>query len=118
MRVDRDFAEKFAAAWVEAWNAHDLDRLLGHFAEDVVWTSPLVVAFSGDESGTLHGKAAVRAYYAEGLRRIPDLRFEVLGVRVGVVTMVINYRNQDDREVSEVLTLRDGLVIEGHGTYA
>ncbi len=116
--MEREFAEKFAVEWVQAWNAHDLDRLLAHFAEEVVWSSPLVAGFTGDESGTLHGKPALRAYYAEGLRRIPDLRFEVLGVRVGVAVLVINYRNQAGGEVSEVLHLRDGLVIEGHGTYA
>ena len=116
--MELEFAEKFAAEWVDAWNAHDLDRLLGHFAEDVVWSSPLVVSFRGEESGTLRGKQAVQEYYAAGLARIPNLRFEVLSVRAGVAVMVINYRNQDGREVSEVLKLRDGLVVEGHGTYA
>ena len=116
--MERDFAEKFAAEWAEAWNSHDLDRILVHFAEDVVWSSPLVASFTGDASGTLHGKAALRAYYGEGLRRIPELRFEVLSVRVGVAVLVINYRNQAGGEVSEVLTLRDGQVVEGHGTYA
>jgi len=116
--VELEFAEKFAAEWVDAWNAHDLDRLLGHFADDVVWSSPVVVSFFGEESGTLHGKQAVREYYAAGLERIPNLRFEVLSVRAGMAVMVINYRNQDGREVSEVLKLRDGLVVEGHGTYA
>ncbi|MFC0543916.1 nuclear transport factor 2 family protein [Kutzneria chonburiensis] len=116
--MDRSFASQFAAEWVEAWNAHDLDRLLSHFADDVVWSSPLVAGFTGDQSGTLHGKAALRAYYAEGLRRIPDLHFEVVDVRVGVAVLVINYRNQAGGEVSEVLVLRDGLVVEGHGTYA
>jgi hypothetical protein len=116
--VDREFAEKFAVDWVGAWNSHDLDRILSHFAEDVVWSSPLVAGFTGDQSGTLHGKAALRAYYGEGLRRIPDLRFEVLSVQVGVAVLVINYRNQVGGEVSEVLMIRDGLVVEGHGTYA
>jgi hypothetical protein len=116
--VERDFALRFAADWADAWNSHDLERLLSHFADDVVWSSPLVAGFTGDQSSTLHGKAALRAYYAEGLRRIPDLRFEVLSVRVGVALMVINYRNQAGGEVSEVLVLADGLVVEGHGTYA
>ncbi|MFI9385741.1 nuclear transport factor 2 family protein [Kutzneria sp. NPDC052558] len=116
--MDKAFADAFARDWVEAWNAHDLDRLLAHFAPDVVWSSPLVVSFTGDDSGVLHGKEALRAYYAEGLRRIPDLRFEVLSVRVGVAVMVINYRNQNNGEVSEVLRLRDALVVEGHATYA
>ena len=28
------FADQFARAWMEAWNAHDLDRVLAHYEED------------------------------------------------------------------------------------
>ncbi|HVV10324.1 nuclear transport factor 2 family protein [Amycolatopsis sp.] len=33
-------AREFVGDWVRAWNAHDLGALPGHFAEDVVFTSP------------------------------------------------------------------------------
>ena len=29
-----EFAKQFAREWVEAWNDHDLDRVLAHYAED------------------------------------------------------------------------------------
>jgi hypothetical protein len=28
--IDRCFAERFAAEWLAAWNAHDLPRILAH----------------------------------------------------------------------------------------
>ena len=31
--VDSAFAEHFANDWIAAWNAHDLDRVLSHYAD-------------------------------------------------------------------------------------
>jgi hypothetical protein len=58
--------------------------------------------------GVVRGKSALRNYWRDGLSRIPALRFELLGVYVGVDTIVINYRNQHGGLVSEVLRF-DGL---------
>ena len=107
----------FAQQWLAAWNAHDLDALLEHFADDVVFTSPVAAQLLDDSNGVIRGKAALRAYWTEGLRRIPDLQFEVIGVYAGVTTLVINYRNQKGGLVNEVMRFDGGLVIEGHGTY-
>jgi ketosteroid isomerase-like protein len=107
----------FAAEWCAAWNAHDLERVLRHFHEDVVFTSPVAASLLPETEGVLHGKAALRSYWAEGLRRIPDLHFTVAAVFAGVNTLVIQYLNQKGTSVSEVLVFEAGLVREGHGTY-
>lgn len=31
----------FADGWVRAWNAHDVEAVLVHFHDDVVFTSPV-----------------------------------------------------------------------------
>ncbi|KAA1425244.1 nuclear transport factor 2 family protein [Mumia zhuanghuii] len=113
----RSDPQSFAVQWRDAWNAHDVEAVLAHFADDVVFTSPVAAQLLDDSDGVLRGKDALRAYWTEGLRRIPDLRFEVVGVYAGLDTVVINYRNQKGGLVNEVLHLRDGLVVEGHGTY-
>ena len=41
--VTRDDAECFAADWLAAWNAHDLDAIIEHYDEDVVFSSPFAV---------------------------------------------------------------------------
>ena len=107
----------FATSWCAAWNAHDLDAVLAHFHDDVVFTSPMAIRMVPDSGGRIAGKAALRAYWTEGLRRIPDLHFTVERVFAGVDTVVIQYRNQGGIPVSEVLTFAGGLVISGHGTY-
>jgi hypothetical protein len=114
--MDHVTARAFVDSWVTAWNAHDVDTVLTHFAGDVTFRSPVAVhLLAGD--GVIRGKDALRAYWAEGLRRIPDLRFEVLGSYVGVDCLVINYRNQKGGLVNEVLIFDGSLVAEGYGTY-
>jgi ketosteroid isomerase-like protein len=110
-------AQKFADGWAQAWNAHNLEGVLGHFADDVVFSSPAAAQLISGSDGVVRGKAALRDYWAEGLRRIPDLHFTVLDVYAGVRAVVITYRNQKGARVSEVLIFDGPLVVEGHGTY-
>jgi len=107
----------FAADWCAAWNAHDLDRLLAHFHEDAVFASPAAARLLPETGGRVAGKAALRAYWAEGLRRIPDLRFEVVQVFAGIDALTIQYRNQSGGLVSEVLVFEGEKVKTGWGMY-
>lgn len=107
----------FARAWETAWNAHDVEAVLAHVADDVVFTSPVAARLVPGSGGVVRGKDALRAYWSEGLRQLPDLRFSVERVHAGVDVLVIGYRNQAGRVVDEVLRFADGLVVEGHGTY-
>jgi RimJ/RimL family protein N-acetyltransferase/ketosteroid isomerase-like protein len=109
--------DEFAVAWAAAWNAHDVEAVLAHFAEDAVFSSPVAPRVVPGSDGILRGKAALRDYWTTGIRGLPDLRFEVVGVYAGVDTLVINYRNQRGGLVCEVLTFADGLVVHGGGTY-
>ncbi|MGO9974588.1 MAG: YybH family protein [Solirubrobacteraceae bacterium] len=115
--MDRAEATKFVAEWERAWNARDLDSLLGHFSDAVVFTSPVAAQILPDCDGVIRGKEALRRYWAEGLRRIPDLRFEVESVYAGVRTIVINYRNQAGGCVCEALTFDGPFVVAGDATY-
>jgi ketosteroid isomerase-like protein len=113
----RDAAEAFAASWLDGWNSHDLDAVLAHFTEDAIFTSPLVQLISGGEN-PLEGKAAMRAYWAEGLRRLPDLHFTLEAVHVGDDALAIRYVNERGRTVTEVLILNaDGRATQGWALY-
>jgi hypothetical protein len=115
--MDHSTATAFAGSWLEAWNAHDVEAVLDHFADDVVFTSPLASQLLEDCDGVVRGKPALRAYWTEGLRRIPELHFDLEALYVGVSTIVINYRNHRGNLVNEVLRFDGELVVEGHGTY-
>jgi ketosteroid isomerase-like protein len=98
-------ARALAREWIEAWNAHDLDRILSHYDEDVVLTSPVAVDRLGDPSGTVRGKPALRAYFAMGLATFPQLRFELRDVMWGVSSVVLYYRNQRGTMTGEFMEI-------------
>jgi ketosteroid isomerase-like protein len=110
--------DTYAEEWIGAWNAHDIEAVLAHFSDDVVFTSPVAARVVPESGGAVRGKAALRDYWQKALAQQPELRFEMIGVYRGESTLVINYRNHRGQLVNEVLTFgADGLVREGHGTY-
>jgi hypothetical protein len=56
--LNKTFAERFAAEWIAAWNSHDLDRVLSHYADDFEMSSPYIAELAGEPSGKLKGKEA------------------------------------------------------------
>ena len=64
---------KFADDWIRAWNSHDLEAIMSHYAPEVVLTSPTAAKLLGDSSGTIKGKEAVRSYFEKGLKPFPIL---------------------------------------------
>lgn len=59
----------FAIEWCEAWNAHDVDRILGLYAPGAMHRMSSGPPRSGD--------AEVRAMVERSLAAYPDLRFDV-----------------------------------------
>jgi ketosteroid isomerase-like protein len=110
-------AQRFARTWLAAWNAHDIESVLAHFSEDVTFTSPVAARIVEGSDGVIRGKDALRDYWSRGIEHYPDLHFELVGVYLGVDTIVINYRNQNGALVNEILRLEGTHVVEGHGTY-
>jgi ketosteroid isomerase-like protein len=74
----RTDAEKFAAEWAEAWNRRDVESVLAHFRDDVIFASPTALAVTG--SPVVHGKDALRAYWTAALALTGSIRFSVLRV--------------------------------------
>ena len=109
--------QTFAAEWLAAWNAHDVEAVLSHFHEDAVFSSPFAALVVPGSGGRLVGKPAIRAYWSAGIARVPDLHFTLDALFAGVDCLVIAYVNQKQVRVSEVLKFAGALVIEGHGTY-
>ena len=90
--MDSEFARRFATDWCDAWNAHDLERILSHYEDEALLTSPVALKLlNGD--GTVRGKAALRAYFLRGLEAYPNLRFDLVDTLWGTETIVVFYIN-------------------------
>ena len=73
--MTRDEAAAFAAEWAAAWNDRNIEGVLAHFDEKIVFTSPTALAVVG--VATVRGKEALRSYWAKALERITSLKFTV-----------------------------------------
>lgn len=90
--MEKGFAEHFANEWIAAWNSHDLNRILTHYEDDFEMSSPVIPVVVGEPSGKLRGKAAVRAYWAEALQKLPNLHFELVTALAGVDSVTVYYK--------------------------
>lgn len=96
-------AAAFAHDWIAAWNSHDLEAILSHYAADIVLTSPVAAKLLNDPSGTVKGQAALRNYFQRGLEAFPDLHFELLDVMFGLSSVVLCYKNQRGTKSAEFM---------------
>ncbi|HEY0608442.1 MAG TPA: nuclear transport factor 2 family protein [Chitinophaga sp.] len=108
----------FAQEWLNAWNGHDLDVIMEHYAEEVVFYSPFIQKINNDPSGRIQGKDGLRAYFSKGLQAYPDLHFELYHVLEGVGSVVLYYKSVGNRLSTEMMVLNEaGKVVEVRAHY-
>jgi ketosteroid isomerase-like protein len=111
-------AQSFATSWFAAWNRHDLDAMMAHYAQTIEHSSPFIARYNNDpECKPLRGKAAVRAYFGRALERNPTLRFDPMHVAVGVSTVALVYRRMTGEVAVETFQLEGGLVTRSVSHY-
>lgn len=99
---------EFAEEWIAAWNSHDLDRILSHYAADVVFTSPRAAARLPHTRGTVRGIEQVREYWAPLAEIRPELKFTLETVLETVDGCTILYRDETGRLVAETMLIDEG----------
>ena len=115
--MDHDDAMRMLEAIAAAFDAHDLDAIMAHVADDVVFDGP-----RGPEAwGTRFvGKDAVRAAFAARFAGIPDVRYRddahfVDGDR-GASEWTLSGTTTDGERIEirgcDLWTLRDGQVVK------
>ena len=110
-------AQTFAAQWLDAWNRHDIEAILSHYADEIVFLSPLAQQRVGN--GQVIGIEALRDYWSIGLAQQPQLRFELERVLTGYGVVTICYRNHRGQSVAETFEFNDsGKVNRAFACYA
>ena len=96
-------AREFADHWIAAWNSHDLDAILSHYAPTVTLTSPVVASLLNDPAGIVSGKEALRGYFRRGLEAFPNLTFVLHDVLSGINSVVLYYTNHKGTKTAEFM---------------
>ncbi|HXE10562.1 MAG TPA: nuclear transport factor 2 family protein [Bryobacteraceae bacterium] len=106
-------ARSFAREWMMAWNSHDLNAIMSHYAPEVVLISPVAARLLADSTGTVVGKEALLSYFKQGLQAYPNLSFNLIEVMWGLSSIVLHYVNQNGIKCGEFMELApDGKVIK------
>ena len=112
---DSKFYEEFAAEWIEAWNRHDIERIMSHYDESLKFSSPKLAKFIPGSGGRLKGKEVVRRYWSKALVAQPELHFELIAVLKGVESVVIHYRGVGGKLCAEFFVFGENeMVVESH----
>jgi len=90
--MEKEIANSFASEWIEAWNSHDLDKIMSHYSDDFEMNSPVITQLTNEKSGKLKGKVAVRAYWEKALSMNPSLHFEFINCFLGANSLIIHYK--------------------------
>lgn len=115
--MNKAFAQNFAQEWVAAWNSHDIDKILSHYAGDFEMTSPVIKNITNEASGMLRGIPAMRDYWIRALKENPNLHFEIIAVFCGVNSVVVHYRGHRGLSAEFFCFNADGKVINASAHY-
>ena len=69
-RLSEDFVRGFEKRYIEAWNGHDLVRVLALFTEDILYEDPLILP-----DGLARGHEELRTAAQRWWSSMPDLKF-------------------------------------------
>jgi ketosteroid isomerase-like protein len=115
--VNRHDLERLLVEHTDAWNSHDLDRLMSLFADECVFEASGGPEFCGSR---YRGRAEVRGAFADVLESMPDAnwgdgRHLVISEDYGVSEWRLTGTRRDGTRVDvlgcDFLTVRDGKII-------
>lgn len=114
--MERDDLQRLLVEHTDAWNAHDLDRLMNLFADDCVFDASAGPDVHGQR---FDGRDAVRSAFADVLSSMPDAhwgegRHVVLAPDYGLSEWRLTGTRGDGSRLDvlgcDFLTIRDGRI--------
>ena len=104
-----------AHLWFEAFNAHNLEKLLSLYDEDAQHHSPKLKIRLPETKGLVIGKDALRSWWKDSFDRLPTLHYKVTSLTSNSDRVFMEYTrtvaNEEDILVAEILEVRDGKII-------
>jgi hypothetical protein len=104
-----------AHLWFEAFNAHNLEKLLFLYDDEAEHFSPKLKLRRPETNGLVVGKTALRSWWQDAFDRLPSLHYKVTSLTSNSDRIFMEYiRTVVDEEnmlVAEVLEIKEGKII-------
>ncbi|MCC6369523.1 MAG: nuclear transport factor 2 family protein [Bacteroidia bacterium] len=115
MKSKADNNKHIALKWFEAFNQHDLEKLLALYNNQAKHYSPKLKIRRPETNGMVAGKAALRDWWKDSFERLPTLRYEVQKLTADNEQVFMEYirhvEGEDDLSVGEVLQIENGEIV-------
>lgn len=106
---------QIAIKWFEAFNHHDLERLLSLYDEEAEHYSPKLKVRQPETNGLIKGKSALRQWWKESFDRLPSLHYKVIQLTPHDNRVFMEYirkvDGEEDLHVGETLVINNGLIV-------
>lgn len=104
-----------AHLWFEAFNAHNLEKLLSLYDDEAQHFSPKLKIRLPETEGLITGKDALRTWWKDAFERLPSLHYKVTSLTSNADRVFMEYirttENEDNMLVAEVLEIKEGKII-------
>jgi len=104
-----------AHAWFEAFNTHNLEKLLSLYDEDAQHFSPKLKIRHPETKGLVTGKNALRTWWQDAFDRLPTLNYKVTSLTANDDRVFMEYTrtvaNEEDMLVAEVLEIKEQVIV-------
>jgi len=104
-----------AKKWFDAFNQHDLAKLMSLYDNNAQHYSPKLKLRSPETKGLIKGKQALESWWKDCFERLPTLKYEPTKFIADNNSVFMEYIRKVDGEenllVGEVLEIKDGLII-------
>ncbi len=116
--MENTFTKHFAQEWVNAWNTHDINKILSHYTEEFEMNSPIIKTLANEPTGILKGKKAIKEYWENALNQNPQLHFEIMAVFTGVKSIIIHYKGHRGLSAEAFHFTNNNLVYKSYAHYS
>ena len=104
-----------AHLWFEAFNSHNLEKLLSLYDDEAEHYSPKLKIRHPETNGLVIGKEALRNWWQDAFDRLPSLHYKVTSLTSNPERVFMEYIRMVDGEenmlVAEVLEIKDAKII-------
>ena len=107
--------KQVALSWIDAFNEHDLEKLLNLYDDNAIHFSPKLKIRQPETNGWINGKAALRSWWADAFERLPSLQYHLKNLIVHDDQLLMEYQRkvagEADMMVAEVLEISNGVIM-------
>lgn len=104
-----------AHLWFEAFNAHNLEKLLSLYDDEAQHFSPKLKIRHPETNGLVTGKDALKSWWSDAFDRLPSLQYKVTSLTSNADRVFMEYiRNVENEEtllVAEVIEIKENRII-------